>query len=94
MSSTTPHHVSTFILILIVVLGLVAGYFYYVQVVRDESFEVPISPALQDSSFLKFKDLHFDFALFSSNVFTSLKTIGEYPVQPGLTGKQDPFAPF
>ena len=86
------HTTSPLILVMIVLLGIIVGYFYYSQITKDETFEVPVSASLKDPTFMKFKDLHFDFSLFSSVLFTSLVNVGEYPIEPGTTGKQDLFS--
>ena len=90
----TSHAVSPFVLVLIVVVGVLGGYFYYSQVFADESYAVPVPENLQDPAFLRFKDTKFDFSLFSNQLFTSLQPLGEFPVNPGNTGKQDLFSPF
>ena len=77
-------------LVLIVVLGIIVGYVMYSQT-SGESVDVPLSVA-GDTCYVKFKDLHFDFSLFQNQQFNSLVIYGEYPIQPGVVGKQDPFA--
>ena len=85
-------HASTnpFILLLIVVLGGMVGYFLYSQKVSGEISSLPSE--IQDESYLKFKDMRFDFSLFQQKQFQSLKIFGEYPIKTGVTGKQDPFS--
>ncbi len=80
-----------FILLLIVVLGGMVGYFLYAQ--KGSGGALPLPAAIQDDAYLKFKDMRFDFSLFQQKQFQTLKTFGEYPLQPGVTGKQDLFAP-
>ena len=86
-------HASTnpFILLLIVALGGMVGYFLYAQQSGDEFLQLPA--AINDNSYLKFKDMRFDFSLFEQKQFQTLKTFGEYPIKPGATGKQDLFSP-
>ncbi len=88
----TKQHQTTnpIMLVLIVVLGIIVGYVMYSQT-SGESVDVPLSVA-GDTSYVKFKDLHFDFSLFQNQQFNSLVIYGEYPIQPGVVGKQDPFA--
>ncbi|MEK7583472.1 MAG: hypothetical protein AAB483_03690 [Patescibacteria group bacterium] len=87
---TTHHATSPFILALIVLLGGMVGYFLYAQQ-GDKALVAPA--AISDASYLKFKDLKFDFSVFQQPQFQGLKTFGEYPLQSGVTGKQDLFAP-
>lgn len=75
-------------------MGFVVGYFYYSQATADQTFEVPVSAEFNDEAYLKFKDFKFDFSLFSNSGFSSLRNIGDFPIQPGITGKDNPFAPF
>ena len=83
-----------FVLGLIVLLGLMVGYFYDSHVNADSTYDIPLPADAQDQSFLKFKDLHLDFSVLQNAPFTTLKTLGEFPIKPGASGRQDPFAPF
>ena len=89
----TQSHTSTnpFILLLIVFLGGMVGYFLHAQQNGDELLQLPA--AINDDSYLKFKDIRFDLSLFEQKQFQTLKTFGEYPIKPGVTGKQDLFSP-
>jgi len=80
------------ILGLIVLLGFASGYFLYSQG-SGEVQELPLPALIADPSYPKFKDVHFNFSLFTDKQFQSLKIFGEYPLQAGATGKQDLFAP-
>ena len=88
LSSTNP-----FILILIVMLGLMSGYFYYNQTSSDQTYELVLPAIAQDKEFLKFKDLKFDLSLFQNEEFSRLRTFGEFPIEPGVTGKRNIFSP-
>ena len=88
-SSTNP-----FILGLIIMLGVIAGYVYHSQAGGDASYDIPLPASAQDTVFLKFKDLRLDFSVLQKEPFTDLNAIGEFPIQPGATGKEDPFAPL
>lgn len=81
-----------FISALIIVLGVVVGYFFYAQT-SDDIQEAPVPPAINDPVFLKMKEARLNFSLFDDSMFAALKIFGEYPVRPGAAGKQDPFAP-
>ena len=84
---------SPIILWAIVIFGIVAGYLYYSQVLKQV---VPLQPPTipAGDTLAKFKDVKFDFSIFNDARFKALQVIGEYPVQPGATGKADLFAPF
>jgi hypothetical protein len=94
--STTPiqkQKQSPVVLVAIVLAGIVGGYLYYSQVLQQIS--PPQVPQISASDTLaKFKEIKFDFSIFDNAQFKALKTIGESPVQPGITGKDDLFAPF
>ena len=77
----------------IILLGVIAGYFFYANFVTPS-----VSPAMINTSvagnFNKFKNFNrFDFSVFDNSIFKSLKVFGESPVTPGQTGKIDLFAP-
>ncbi|MDO8583642.1 MAG: hypothetical protein Q7R83_00490 [bacterium] len=84
-ASTNP-----FILLLIVLLGSMVGYFWYTQQSGDEA--LPLPAAINDASYLKFKEMRFDLAMFQQSQFQTLKIFGEYPIKPGATGKLDLFS--
>ncbi|HEY4520502.1 MAG TPA: hypothetical protein VJJ72_01720 [Candidatus Paceibacterota bacterium] len=82
-------------IILIILLGLVGGYFYYAQAIVPAISSVPPAPINQNNDSLKqFKTITIGFGILSDKVFSTLSAFGESPVQPGLTGKKDLFAPF
>jgi hypothetical protein len=84
---------SSVVLAAIVIAGIVGGYLYYSQVLQQLS--PPQVPQISASDTLaKFKEIKFDFSIFNDAQFKALRTIGESPVQPGVTGKDDLFAPF
>ncbi len=79
------------ILFLTVIIGFAAGYFYHTQAGSQEFVE-PLPPG-GASDFQKLKDLKVDFKLLEDQRYKALRVYGELPVNPGLHGKQDPFAP-
>lgn len=87
-SSTNP-----VVLAMIIFLGLMSGFVYYRQATAEVVYEIALPQAALDPEFLKFKDLRFDLSLFQNESFTQLKTFGEFPIQPGGTGKRDIFSP-
>ena len=82
------------ILIAIVALGLIVGYFYYARALQDQTVEIAPMNISPEDNLVKFKDLTFDFGPFDDLKFKSLKIFGESPVLPGATGRVDIFAPF
>ena len=83
-----------FIQIFIIALGLVAGYLIYSQFLGGGAVMIQ-PPSTGGNDLAKFKDVgSFDFDFLKSDSLKSLKVLGEVPVQPGVTGKQDLFAPF
>ncbi|MBI2669727.1 MAG: hypothetical protein HYX20_01070 [Candidatus Yanofskybacteria bacterium] len=90
----TRNTTSLLILVAIALFGLIVGYFYYSQALQDQV--IPISPIdiSADDGLAKFKDLKLDFSVLDGLAFKALRIFGESPVQPGSTGRADPFAPF
>ena len=92
--ASTKNSTSPVILIAIVTLGLIAGYFYYSQALQDQALPIqPISIPAEDK-LAKFKDLKLNFSAVDDLTFKVLRIFGESPVQPGSTGRVDIFAPF
>lgn len=94
MIAPTKNSPSPVISLAIIALGLIVGYFYYAQALKDQPqpfapFEVPAGDTL-----VKFKNLTLDFGPFDDVQFKALRIFGESPVQPGATGRVDIFAPF
>ena len=81
-------------LIAIAVLGLIAGFFYYSRALQDQIFLVSPINISADDRLVKFKDLKLNFSVLDNLTFKTLRIFGESPVQPGSTGRIDPFAPF
>lgn len=82
------------LIIMILFVGLVAGYIYYSRFAPTGSDEALQSVDNPKDTLIKFKDLKFDFQIFNSANIKSLKIFGEAPVRPDLTGKINPFANF
>ncbi len=92
-AGTSKENQSKMIPIAIMVLGVIAGYFFFSLTIQGSEVEIP-PPVLADDTLSKFKDLGLDFSIFDDTRFKSLKTFGESPVQPGPTGRVDIFAPY
>lgn len=83
---------NNFILIIIVIIGLVVGNFYYSSFI-SETYVIPaLNGQVDDLS--GFKDISIDVSDLQKNQINSLRIFGEYPVNPGLTGKRNLFAPI
>ena len=82
-------------LILIVIMGILAGFIYNSQVTASPNPNIkdmkPISP---EDALSKLKNSKLDFSILENETFTNLKTIGDIPVIPGETGRDNIFAPF
>lgn len=89
---TKPSAPNPFILGLTILLGIAVGYLFYAQTSGDTG-PLPPPATLQDAAFLKFQNARLDFSILEDPAFQILRTFGEYPIQPGVTGKADPFAP-
>lgn len=85
---------SPVILLAIVILGAILGYFYYNSALKDQAFVIPTFEIPPNDTLSGFKDFKLDFSPFDNLKFRALRVFGESPVQPGSTGKSDLFAPF
>ncbi len=83
---------SPIVLIAIILLGLIAGYFYYSQVLQGQPTSIAPSTVLPNDTLSKFKDFKFNFSILDDPQFKSLKIFGDSPVLPGQTGKPDAFS--
>ena len=81
---------NNFILIIIVITGVALGYIYYTNSSSELFVAPPLNGKVDDLSELA--SLSLDLSLF--DVAGSLRIYGEYPVDPGTTGRRNPFAPI
>lgn len=79
---------------MIVLLGVVAGYFYYSSYAVPAMVPIPPPPIAQNDDLKAFEGLQIDFSILANKKFQSLQIFGESPVSPGATGKKDLFFPF
>ncbi len=91
---STKDSTSPVIIIAILLVGAVSGYFYYSQVLQDSIPRIPPSPIANQDTLSKFKNITLDFSIFDDKQFKTLHVLGESPVIPGSTGRADIFAPF
>ncbi len=78
---------------LIVLVGIVGGYLYYSQTIKPSEATTPPAPVAANDDLRAFQDLKLDFSILNDTVYKSLSVFGEAPVNPGITGKKDLFAP-
>lgn len=79
------------ITILVAVIGMAAGYFVYQSM---GAYAVTPAPAAGAEAFTQLKGLTTDFSVLQDDRFRTLQVFGELPVNPGIGGKNDLFAPF
>ena len=82
------------ILIMIILLGAVMGYFYYSSFILPAQSPVPLPSISQADNLKAFEGIQIDFGILTNKKFQSLKIFGESPVNPGVTGKKDLFSPI
>lgn len=87
-STTTRLYVA-----LIIIVGLAAGYLFYSQWIKPTETATPPSPISSHDTLASFQSLKIDFSVFTSPAYKNLNIFGEVPVNPGITGKKDLFAP-
>jgi len=82
------------ILILIMVIGAVLGYFSYSDI---ESETVPTDAGAKPrrDSIESFANFKIDLSILEDEAYKSLEIFGENPVDPGVTGeRKNPFIPI
>ncbi|MGD0977039.1 MAG: hypothetical protein ABR875_01985 [Minisyncoccia bacterium] len=86
---------SLFIQIAIIFLGLVGGYIYYSQIIKPAKTAVTLPDIPRSDTLNKFQDFSsYNFGILNDPTFKSLKILGNIPIQPGVTGRTDLFAPL
>ncbi len=89
--STGP---SKLYLLLIVLMGLIGGYVFYGQWIKPSEEVIP-PPAIDKQDTLNsFRNMKIDFSAIGGSLTKELIISGEAPVNPGVTGKKDLFAPI
>ncbi len=82
------------IMLLIIVVAFAAGYLFYSQSIQPAQLPINPPPLSERDDLIMFRDLTIDFSILDDDEFKTLRVFGESPVQPGVTGKRDIFAPF
>lgn len=77
---------------IIIIAGLVGGYIYHTNISSEIFINQPLNGRIDDLKDLANIDINFS-SLEVSEI-NNLNILGEYPVNPGITGKRDIFAPF
>ena len=78
---------------LIVLAGLVGGYVVYSQWIQPTETSIPPPAISNQDSPTTLKNIKIDFKVLDDSAYKALITSGESPVNPGVTGKKDIFAP-
>ncbi|MEK7138756.1 MAG: hypothetical protein AAB799_01095 [Patescibacteria group bacterium] len=82
------------IILLILVVAFAVGYLYYSQSPQLAPIPAGQPATLTKDDLSSFKDISLNFSVLEDARFKSLRTFGESPVKPGVTGKRDLFSPF
>ena len=94
MAPQQSNNQSILIVALIIVLGFAVGYFYYSQWAIPAMVPVEPPPVAGKDDLKKFENLKIDFSILDNKKYKALEVFGESPVNPGITGKKDLFAPI
>ena len=78
---------------LIVLVGLIGGYIIYSQWIKPTEAMIPPPTVGSQDGLSTIKNLKIDFKVLDNSTYKGLITSGESPVNPGITGKKDIFAP-
>jgi hypothetical protein len=89
-SNSSP---SKLYLLLIVLVGVAAGYIIYGQWIKPAEEAIPAAPVSKQDTLKAFENLKINFSILNDAAYKDLVTSGESPVNPGVTGKKDLFAP-
>ncbi len=83
---------NNFIIIILIAAGIIGGYIYYTNIAS----EVFINPALggKVDDLKKLDGIGLNLSDAELARINALQIFGEYPVNPGTTGKKNIFAPF
>lgn len=85
---------NTLVVVLIIVIGFAFGYFYYSQWIVPAQVSIESPPVTGRDDLKKFDNLKIDFSILDNKKYKVLEIFGESPVNPGVTGKKDIFAPI
>ncbi len=94
MAPRQSNNQSLLIISLIIVLGFALGYFYYSGWAVPARVPIEPSPVSEKDNLKMFEHLKIDFSILDNRKYKALEVFGESPVNPGITGKKDLFAPI
>ncbi|MBI2062094.1 MAG: hypothetical protein HYT64_00120 [Candidatus Yanofskybacteria bacterium] len=94
MAPQQSNNQTVLITALIIVLGFAVGYFYYSQWSVPARVPVEPPPTAGKDDLKMFEKLKIDFSILDNKKYKALEIFGESPVNPGVTGKKDIFAPI
>ena len=89
--STGP---SKLYVLLIILIGLIGGYVFYGQWIKPSEAAIPAPAVDKQDNLNSFRNMRIDFAAIKNISSKDLVVSGEAPVNPGVTGKKDLFAPI
>ena len=78
-------------LIMMVFLGIAAGYIFYFQTLKDQALSIAPMPIRTGDDLTKLKDKKLNLTVFNNNIYKTLRIFGEVPVDPGIVGKENLF---
>lgn len=94
MAPKQSNNQNTLVIALIIVIGFALGYFYYSQWAVPARVSIEPPPIAGRDDLKKFENLKIDFSILDNKKYKVLEVFGESPVNPGVTGKKDIFAPI
>jgi len=80
------------VLMILIFAGIVGGYLYHTNISSELFINPPLNGKTGDLD--DFKDISLTLSDKEITRIDSLRVFGESPVNPGLTGKRNIFAPF
>lgn len=83
---------NNFLPVVIIILGLTLGYFYYSNMTSEVYIVPPLDGKVDNLD--SFASLSLDTSSTSQDQLDKLRIFGSYPVNAGDTGKRNPFAPI
>ena len=94
MANAKKRSESKTLMLLLIFISIFAGYMFYSQSKKGAALEIPPLPIRTKDNLSKIKDMSLDLSIFDNKTYKSLKIFGEAPVNPGVTGRTNIFAPI
>jgi len=89
-----PTGPSKLYILLIILIGLIGGYVFYAQWIKPSETVIPAAAVDKQDNLNSFRNMRIDFTAIKNISSKDLIVSGEAPVNPGVTGKKDLFAPI